>query len=243
MLDYLARKSKIFLRESVSEGIRATRKPKSVLKYLGEIESESAARDIANRLTRDSLVFSSTVALRHFAMQKKFLGFDSPGAIVLDLGVAEGQSSLIMANQMIDSPACVFSFDAFEGIRDPWSKPDRPPGSMDMGGHIPDALLNHPNIQVVKGWVEDTLEDFLAKKDGSFVSFVHFDLDVYPPTKFALEKLLPWFRKGSHILFDDMYGFAGWRNHSHLALNEVLGKHQLTPLAFSRKQAFFRVDG
>lgn len=243
MSNLLAGKAKRLLREAASEGIVAARKPKSVLKYLDEIESELAARDISERLTRESLIFSSAVDLRLFAMQKEFLGFDSPGAIVVDLGVAEGQSSLTMANQMVGSSTSVYSFDAFEGIRDPWSKPDRPPGSMGAGGIIPQALLTHPNIQVVKGWVEDTLDDFLSERQGSFVSFAHFDMDVYAPTKFALDRLLPRFRKGSHILFDDMYGFIGWRNHSFQAFNEVLGNSQLVPLAFSRKQAFFRFEG
>lgn len=237
----LRSRAQMFLVNSFTQAIRATQKNRSILKFIDELESESAAKDIIDRLTQETLVFSTPTELRGFAMRSEFLNFGLPGSMVLDLGVAEGHSSLLIANQMLGSSALVCSFDAFEGIRDPWSKIDRPPGSMDLHGLVPQELLNHPNIYVVKGWVEDTLEGFLEQRSEDYVSFVHLDMDVYPPTRFALEKLLPFLRNGTHLLFDDMYGFPGWRNHSYKAMAEVLGDLRLVPLAFSRKQAFYRV--
>lgn len=231
----------MFLVNAFSRAIRATQKNKSILKFLDELESESAAKDILDRLTHETLIFSTPHELRRFAMRSEFLKFGLPGSMVLDLGVAQGHSSMLIANQMLGSNALVYSFDAFEGIRDPWSKIDRPPGSMDLHGLVPQELLDHPNIQVVKGWIEDTLDGFLEERPEDYVSFVHLDFDVYPPTRFALEKLLPFVRNGTHLLFDDMYGFPGWRNHSFKAMVEVLGDLRLVPLAFSKKQAFFRI--
>lgn len=80
-------KVKNFLSTSFLDAIRASRKPPSVLKLMEEIEARSAAEDIVGQLTHETLVFSSTVELRNFAMKKDFLLSPNPGGMVLDFGV------------------------------------------------------------------------------------------------------------------------------------------------------------
>ncbi|CEO24023.1 TylF/MycF/NovP-related O-methyltransferase [Paraclostridium sordellii] len=61
------------------------------------------------------------------------------------------------------------------------------------------------NIELIKGNVFDTLDEFLEKNKQIKISLLHLDLDVYKPTKFILEKLYERMIPGGIIVFDD-YG-------------------------------------
>lgn len=61
------------------------------------------------------------------------------------------------------------------------------------------------NIELIKGNVFDTLDEFLEKNKQIKISLLHLDLDVYKPTKFILEKLYERMVPGGIIVFDD-YG-------------------------------------
>lgn len=163
--------------------------------------------------------------------------------MVLDFGVASGRSTLQIADGL--SPLenrKVVGFDAFLGIRDAWSKAGRPPGSMSRGGSIPPALQEHPRVDLVVGWVEDTLDQFLASNPGE-IAFVHMDMDVYPPTTYTLERIKSRLSSGSVIVFDDFFGFVGWQHHSFRAFNEVFGSGpRWTCTGISPSQAAFRIE-
>ena len=64
---------------------------------------------------------------------------------------------------------------------------------------------NINNIELIKGNVFDTLDEFLEKNKQIKISLLHLDLDVYKPTKFILEKLYERMVPGGIIVFDD-YG-------------------------------------
>lgn len=149
-----------------------------------------------------------------------------------------GKSSV----QIAEAVDMLFCFDSFEGLRDPWSKPDRPPGSMDLGGEVPTLLLDHPGIQVVHGWVEDTLEPFLSTRLEP-ISFVHFDLDAYNPTSYAMKRVVNRLAEGALLLVDDLYGFVGWQNHSALAIRETIGIKKLSAVAVGGGACLFRYVG
>ena len=61
------------------------------------------------------------------------------------------------------------------------------------------------NIELVKGDVEKTLPKFLKKNSHVKISILHIDLDVYKPSKKALNLLYSKIVKGGVILIDD-YG-------------------------------------
>jgi len=190
-------------------------------------------------LSSETLVFSSKARCQEFFFSGGFL--EKSTGPVLDFGVASGGSTLQIAEGLLLQPErLVYGFDAFEGIRDAWSKPDRTPGSMDLDGIVPAKLRVHPKTEMVVGWVEDTLPKFLAQH-GSPIEFVHFDMDVFGPTRFALEEIRPRLNSGAVLMFDDYFGFIGWQNHSHRALNEVLDRGEYDCIGISPTQAVFRL--
>ena len=161
-------------------------------------------------ITENTVVFSKHSSFRSWVFQDE-LQKTTPG-LVLDFGVREGSSTL----QIAAAGHHVYGFDAFEGLRDPWSKPNRPPGSLTLGGEIPRSLRENPNISIVKGWVEDTLPDFLKEHQGP-IKLAHLDFDVFPPTRFTLTSITDRLVPGSLLVFDDFFGHIGWENHSYKA--------------------------
>lgn len=58
----------------------------------------------------------------------------------------------------------------------------------------------------------------------TIIALVYFDMDLYEPTKYALEQIQPYLTKGSVIAFDDLQNsdFPG----ETIALRETLGLSQ-----------------
>jgi hypothetical protein len=65
------------------------------------------------------------------------------------------------------------------------------------------------NVDIVKGDILVTLEDYLEKNPHLRISLLHIDVDLYEPSKYILEKLYHKVTKGGIIIFDDYGAFAG----------------------------------
>ena len=68
-----------------------------------------------------------------------------------------------------------------------------------------DRFLGHINkVQLIKGDCTKTIPDFLDKNPHLLIGMLFIDLDLYEPTKFALEHFLPRMHKGSILAFDEL---------------------------------------
>ncbi|MTE27394.1 TylF/MycF/NovP-related O-methyltransferase [Winogradskyella ouciana] len=65
------------------------------------------------------------------------------------------------------------------------------------------------NVEIIKGDIHDTLEQYLDKNPHLKLSLLHIDVDLYEPTKLVLEKLYDRVTKGGIIILDDYGAFAG----------------------------------
>ena len=65
------------------------------------------------------------------------------------------------------------------------------------------------NVEIIKGNIHDTLEQYLDKNPHLKLSLLHIDVDLYEPTKLVLEKLYDRVTKGGIIILDDYGAFAG----------------------------------
>ena len=64
-------------------------------------------------------------------------------------------------------------------------------------------------IKLINGQIEETIGKFVAENPGVRFSLIHFDCDLYAPTKSALEVLWPKVSRGGVLLFDE-YGIPDW---------------------------------
>ena len=153
------------------------------------------------------------------------LVLDIPGSI-LELGVFNGQGLLTYAHaSAILEPnnitRKIFGFDTFEGFTGLVDS-DRKSSSdlVSEGGYAIDsfARLSHairlfdanrfighlPKIELVRGDVVASLPEFLDANPQVVPALVHLDMDVYAPTKVALEQLVPRMPKGGVVVFDEL---------------------------------------
>jgi len=65
------------------------------------------------------------------------------------------------------------------------------------------------NVDIIKGDILVTLDEYLKKNPHLKISLLHIDVDLYEPTKHVLERLYERVTKGGIIIFDDYGAFAG----------------------------------
>ena len=161
---------------------------------------------------------------------------DLPGDIV-ELGVFRGATLMHWANfleirNMGDRQKQVFGFDNFSGfvaIDEKDGKVDES-NRKELGGFnscffeesLEDAISifdqdrfipYKPRVKLVKGNIEETVPRFVEDNPGLRLSLIHFDCDMYQPTKIALECLYERVVTGGVILFDE-YGIRPWEGES-----------------------------
>lgn len=67
-----------------------------------------------------------------------------------------------------------------------------------------DPLPHLERCTLVQGDVTETFPAYLKAHPETIVAMVHFDLDLYAPTKACLEALEPYLTKGSIVAFDEL---------------------------------------
>lgn len=88
--------------------------------------------------------------------------------------------------------------------------------------HESESPIPHiKKYEIIKGDVTETLTPFLEDNPETIIALAYFDMDVYKPTKYCLEKIKPYLTKGSVIGFDELChaNFPG----ETVALREALG--------------------
>jgi hypothetical protein len=147
---------------------------------------------------------------------------------VMDFGVNAGQSLFTWAQlsairEPLNYTRAIVGFDTFEGFPDLSEKDFNNEHSslhLKKGGfHYNDIaglmeavrafdenrFLSHiPKIELVKGDVMKTLPLYIKENPHLVVSLLHLDMDIYEPTKLALELILPRMPKGAIIVFDEL---------------------------------------
>ena len=104
--------------------------------------------------------------------------------------------------------------DSHEGLPERWTSD--PEGMYSAGGVLPDVK---PNVQLIRGWFEETLPRFL-KEHGEKCSFIHIDCDLYSSAKTVLSELRERIVPGTVIVFDEYFNYPGWQQYEYRAFQE-----------------------
>lgn len=164
------------------------------------------------------------------------------GGHYIELGVATGKSCRLFAKALAEKSLSITGFDSFEGLEEDWTgiQSGRAAGAFTQSGVLPEVP---GNVTLIKGWVEDTLPPYLESLGaGARFSFIHMDMDTYKPTRFALEAVKPFLTSGTVILFDELYGYPGWRHHEYKALLEVMDPDSFTYISFSEESVAIEIN-
>ncbi|NKB45691.1 MAG: class I SAM-dependent methyltransferase [Alphaproteobacteria bacterium] len=96
-------------------------------------------------------------------------------------------------------------------------------------------------MELVKGDVSKTIGPFVEDDSSLIVSLLYLDMDLYEPTKVALEVCLPRMAKGSIIVFDEM-ACVDWPGESKAMLEMFdLNKYELVRSPIVPHIAYLRV--
>jgi hypothetical protein len=184
--------------------------------------------------------------LCHYELFKKVV--DLPG-VIIDLGVFRGSSTFTWAKLCeifcpTDIRKVVYGFDTFSGFPqlslDDGTEnieQDITEGGYFGGDTIEKDLLNaqqamnydrhlrhRDRIEFIKGDVLDTIPKFIVKKgNGLRIALLNLDLDLYEPTKIALEYFVPKMVRGGIIILDE-YAVDTFGGESK-AVDEYFQKH------------------
>lgn len=209
-----------------------------------DLLNEDAVRD-SYAAFRDhmaaAMLFPKKPPLRRFALATA-LRDCGPQGLFAEFGVWRGHGVNLFARDLMPHGLRIAGFDSFEGLEEDWTghHRGREKGGFSTGGALPDVL---PNVDLVKGWVQDTLPGWLAARPDTPVTFAHMDLDTYTPTAFVLQAIRDRLVAGSVLLFDELYGYPGWRRHEWRALCDMLPPERLHFIAFSEQAVAVQIIG
>jgi hypothetical protein len=110
----------------------------------------------------------------------------------------------------------LYGFDSFEGLPEHWRT-----GFSDGKFKLKRLPKVRRNVELIKGWFNDTLPDFL-KKHNEPISFLHIDCDLYSSTRTVFEYCKDRIVSGTVIVFDDYFNYPGWENGEHKAFMEFI---------------------
>jgi hypothetical protein len=164
--------------------------------------------------------------LAHYELFKQIV--DRPG-VIIDLGVYRGASTFTWAKLCeifcpTDVRKVVYGFDTFDGFpaltaedgrQDPVQ--DVRAGGYSGGPGIESDLRNaaaamdedrhlahRPRVELVRGDVSETIPAFVARKGhGLRIALLNLDVDLYVPTRVALEQFVPLMSPGGIIVLDE----------------------------------------
>jgi hypothetical protein len=144
------------------------------------------------------------------------------GELLLEFGILTGATVNVIASQVGERP--VYGFDSFEGLPENWG-PGFRKGAFKTN-RLPVVL---PNVEVVPGWFEDVLPQFLEEHSGQ-VAFAHIDSDVYSSARYVLATLADAgrLREGTVIQFDEIFAIKGplWYRSEYDAFREFIGEYR-----------------
>jgi hypothetical protein len=138
--------------------------------------------------------------------------------LVLEFGVATGRTVNHLAGLL--SGQTVFGFDSFQGLPETW-RTGFEAGTFAQA--VPEVL---PNVELVHGRFEQTLDGFVASHPGP-VALLHVDCDLYSSSVTVLRALAERIVPGSIIVFDEYFNYPGWRDHEHRAFTELVEERGL----------------
>lgn len=151
---------------------------------------------------------------RLYTLWQALAGMPASASAVVEVGVFKGGSVKFIAEALraFGRTTPVYACDTFAGHAGVDEALD---GRHSVGkqftgvdvAEVRDYLRDVPSVRLVAGDIRETADALDAERA---FGLVHVDVDVYPPTKFCLERFAPRVVPGGMIVVDD-YGFKTCR--------------------------------
>lgn len=141
--------------------------------------------------------------------------------LVCEFGVGGGATINHLA-YLLGPHRTIYGFDSFQGLPEDW-RPGFP-----RGRYAQDAPPSVPtNVRLVRGLFAETLPGFVHEHLED-VALLHIDCDLYSSTRTVLDALRLNIGVGSVIVFDEFFGYPGWRSGEYRAFMEFVTNEHLS---------------
>lgn len=207
---------------------------------------EASTDSVEDRLANFPRYALRTQLSRFLALSELFKRILTVKGSIVECGVFRGFSLFTWAKlSSILEPANlhrrIYGFDSFAGFGDPHPrdlthKTGVRPGDFAAGNepelrqligiHDRDRFLGHlPKVEIISGDMTETVPAFVRDHRHLVISLLFLDVDLYEPTKLALESFLPYMHAGSIVAFDELDN-PRWPGETEAAM-EVVGLRNL----------------
>lgn len=207
-----------------------------------DIYYENLSKDCYDFFKKDmenASIFLKPKDIRSYAISKSLKNLSNKSNLFLEFGVFRGESINLFAEILNEKKFQIYGFDSFEGLEEEWNMNEyNPIGTFSLKQKLPKV---RKNAILIKGKVQDTIDNFLEKNKEKKIIFAHFDMDTYTPTKYALKQIKKYLTKGSVILFDQFYAYPNWQRHEYRAFIEIFNKEEYQYIAFSESEVAIEI--
>ena len=181
--------------------------------------------DLTEKLENFPKYFRRQKVTRFIALYEIFKRIVSVKGSIIECGVYQGFGLMTWANlsavlEPNNLTRRIYGFDTFEGFKTARDK-DRGQGFIPAEGDLKadsyaelleliriydsNRFLGHvPKVSLVKGDATVTIPDFIKENKHLVVSLLFLDMDLFEPTKVAIEHFFPRMPKGAIIAFDEL---------------------------------------
>ena len=204
---------------SLIRGIQMTLVNRTPIQGLHDKVTQMAIHDAAEYVVRNfsrAMVFNTREELWDYCLSRN-PSLQVGGGVIAEFGVWKGESINFFARKC--PKARIYGFDSFEGLEEDFYGFVLLKGSFSTAGKLPKC---EKNVELYKGWFEDTLPSFIDKLGKSQIHILHMDADTYKPTAYVLNSLSKNLSKGTIIIFDEYFGHHRWRLHEFKAWQEAV---------------------
>ena len=205
--------------------IRSSELEKENKKKLKDLFEKSSLEDL--KFDNLPLFLRRQQLMRILFFNELYTKFLNVHGVIMEFGCRWGTNlSLLTALRGIHEPynhnRKIIGFDTFKGLTNVSDKKDKPSefikeGSYKTSKNYAEELrqiilslesecpISHiVKSEIIEGDVRKTLPNYLDINPQTIIAFAYLDMDIYEPTKAALEAILPYLTKGSIIGFDEM---------------------------------------
>ena len=157
---------------------------------------------------------------RYYLLEYALSQADIEG-MIMEFGVYRGESINYISERK--SNRLVYGFDSFEGLPENW-RPGFETGTFKLE-HLPEV---NDNVKLFVGYFDQSLPKFLRDINEKYCAFIHIDCDLYSSTKTVFSCLSPYIKKGTVIVFDEYFGYPGWKLGEFKAFKEYVQENKLS---------------
>lgn len=206
------------------EGGFRTKAEQKVPQEIARIFKESAG-ELTDKLDNFPKYIRRQKVTRYIALYEIFKRILPVKGSIVECGVYQGFGLMTWANlsavlEPNNLTRRIYGFDTFEGFKESRDKdkgrgfvPERGDLKADSYAELLELIriydsnrfLGHvPKVSLIKGDATITIPKFVEKNKHLVVSLLFLDMDLFEPTKVAVEQFFPRMPKGAVIAFDEL---------------------------------------